>query len=456
MYLDPLAFQLCRWYLRKSGNHSVQSEFNFLGSLVRSLSKTLHDLALQLSSDTAHTPESSFKAKAPWPLSPQRHNQRTVHTLTTLSISGFLATMTTVQDSFEMAIASSEVNIQCATEVSCSGYQLRHQPPQIIWQLLAPRLRQKARVMPNIHDPRMYSESPWGAFDKLAKLSDPKNREDFFFAKDSLNKSSSVLEKLPTELLDSIIEKLNSFEAVVHLGLCSKSMWNRALGYVLDERRRRAGCWAKTPILCAAETVDDFPDALIDIDRTTDEGPRTWFQRVTNDFQELRRAEKLHECFEFLCEALREGNLEGDCELPGQNWHWRCPSILKSKVEAVLQELREPRACKSWVLRNLTEKTFVRLQLVRDTEKYGYESRTFVVHVDGDDPGMSLDQLLLKKICWSGRHEDGNGPKGEWAGHCFDVVESGSWSFGRDHWLDVTDGSQVTKVTTNPEEGDAH
>lgn len=294
--------------------------------------------------------------------------------------------------------------------------------------------------MPHWGDPRMPSEGSWGAFDLLTKL--PEARSDTIFLND-LNKSQatqSSLEKLPTELLRSVFENIEDFsDFALQLGVCSKTMWNRVIGYILDDRRSHMGGWAGTKILCAAETIDDFHESLQSEACVGTAGAKDWFKLATDHFQAPRSGENWHELFDPYVEALEEGELSDDWDQAERSklWFWSCASVLKPRAEAVLHELREPLRCKTWMLRNLTEKSYVRLQLIRDTKRCVHRSHTYVVHVDGA-PQISLDKLLVRRICWSGRDEQREGLKGGWAGHRFDVVESRLMEPEHEGWMDVT------------------
>lgn len=204
------------------------------------------------------------------------------------------------------------------------------------------------------------------------------------------------------------------------------------------------GGWAGTKILCAAETIDDFPESLRSESWVETPKAKDWFKEATERLEAPRSGENWHGLFDSYVGILEDGEFSDDCDQAERSklWFWSCASVLKPRAEAVLQELREPLGCKTWMLRNMTEKSYVRMQLIRDTERCVHRSRTYVVHVDGA-PGISLDRLLVRRICWSGRDEQGAELKGEWAGHCFDVVESRLMEGEQEGWTDVT--SQIIR-----------
>lgn len=290
----------------------------------------------------------------------------------------------------------------------------------------------------------MYSDHRWGAFAKLVNKQSPSIKSDELFFELPHTAKLTRLEGLPTELLDMIFEILKSDKAmpwfIFVLALTSKTMWNKILQHFLESEKSCVGCWAGTPLVCAAETMEDFPSA--ELGRVGEEGARKWLARAADEFLELRDVPERLAYYQCLLLEDAEGWDRADDEEKEEieMMFGLLPKVLKPKIEAILSDVQPPRKDGLWMLRNLTEGKFVRLRMFQGTEWPNYLDLEWLENVDIEKE-TSLDAMLLRKICWSGSHEDGAGPKGEWAGHCFDIIEGET--FEEEGWEDVTDSVAV-------------
>ncbi|CAJ2502407.1 Uu.00g098010.m01.CDS01 [Anthostomella pinea] len=333
------------------------------------------------------------------------------------------------------------------------------------WHILLPLLhRRQALVALNkgpFHrhgTPKDYVESDLGfdAFNKLAPFDNEVTSAKASAALNTVTVRSpstfklSPLESLPAELLANILadSELGPYD-VLALGVCSSTLWSHVLFHVQQVRHRTAVPFANTPFLCSGTWLTELPPALYEL-----------FPRETS-------VEKVY--------RLRTRRWFGPC--PARRWNWGAVSsygavqaddprsVWMTAFEALavdnldvfcqyglrrsLEALFEPadiRQEKDWVLRDLTAKESVRLELAGSAGSQGVK-----VHVE-KVPSLSLDNALMLRICrggaagpgWSGESQKYRDlVSGKWAGHCFDVVQRDDESLESAGYEDVTE--QIAK-----------
>lgn len=236
----------------------------------------------------------------------------------------------------------------------------------------------------------------------------------------------SRIEQLPQELLDYILSFLER-SAVLSLGLCSRFLWKKVMAHARDEVRLNMGCWAGTPVICGATTLQDFPDVL-QTQLPNQPAADIRIRRAMSTYLELERRDTAMSWRAALDEVTSS-------------------SALRSSLERALH-ITHTIAGSRWLLRNLSTNEFVWLQFSRDISAAPTEPDwghwlffPKCVHIE-DEPLLSLDAALVMRTAWTGI-DPADGPirrptrNSVWAGHRFDVIRGGE--FDEEGWEIVTE-----------------
>ncbi|KAH9823737.1 hypothetical protein Tdes44962_MAKER04481 [Teratosphaeria destructans] len=299
----------------------------------------------------------------------------------------------------------------------------------------------------------------WDAFRKLAKPSTIARNTVPLEAIMPQTTQLSPIEGMPAEIMSMILEDpALTREDRIAFGISSKTLWTHLLSHAQQDARRSLALWADTPLICTGTWLEDLPETIY------------------TAYPNVRAREQ-----EYLKKSRRSRAWYGPC--PSRGWNYRhirggddtrpsCQETWLAAYEAVASEtvpesyrprLQETLAAASagpafwtqrdWILRNKTTKQFFRVEV--DQPQNGQEP---CVHVRSA-PWLSLDRALLLRVCWGvadwesrcSRTQERNLKlaRGEWAGHCFDVVEDLSFDVGQ--WRDVTKEIKEEGATCVPE-----
>ncbi|KAF5638086.1 hypothetical protein F52700_4790 [Fusarium sp. NRRL 52700] len=204
------------------------------------------------------------------------------------------------------------------------------------------------------------------------------------------------LEMLPAELLAAIFELLE-VEDTVALAMCSQTLWSRTMNWVKGSyvQWKNEYSWANTPMICTVETLRVLPKALQyilpeptseDIEMESELAGRRhhlattwasiWFNEAVDNYEKVP----------FPYDSLYEEAFLRHLEMAS------IPERLHPIMKACLPRLSlEPGS--SWLLRNLTEQEYIRMEAVVTSDNEATISL----------PGrqwLTLDILLLWLISW--------------------------------------------------------
>lgn len=253
----------------------------------------------------------------------------------------------------------------------------------------------------------------------------------------------SSLESMPAELLtlvlgDSSLER----QDVISLGFASDLLWLHVLQHIEKECPLDPAPWADTEIACTGTYLTDLPpsfekDGLAH--SSTGVSTETWWGDQMGLARRINWA------------------AVGNFEKPGENLEdaWRdafigntnvAPDIPKARLARMSRELfsvssqiRHSDIDGAWALRNLTTREYVRCR-----PGQGPAGRRGLV----DHPEarwLRLDDVLLMRICWTSLGHGGDDSeklgiyRGQWAGHCFDIVALDADELVvNEEWRDIT------------------
>ncbi|KAF2770267.1 hypothetical protein EJ03DRAFT_78072 [Teratosphaeria nubilosa] len=278
---------------------------------------------------------------------------------------------------------------------------------------------------------------PWDAFRKLAKPSTI--ARNIMLPETIMPQTAqlSSIEKMPAEIISMILEDRVAF------GISSTTLWTHLLSHAQQDTRRSMSSWADTPLICTGTWLQDLPKTIY-----------TAYPDVWEREQEYLRRTRV---WYGPCPA-REWNykhirLEKDSRQSCKEKWLAAYDAVASKVlpKLNLSTLHVTLAAAStgpafwtrrnWILRNKTTKQFFRIKVDQPRHFQGPS-----IHV-GSAPWLSLDRVLLLRVSWGvadwdpsrSRPQETNLKltRGEWAGHCFNVVEDMSFDVGQ--WRDVTE-----------------
>jgi len=346
-------------------------------------------------------------------------------------------------------VSTAPVDLECLSLPAESTDELGR------WTLLAPKLEQQQSLpMVNPRDRDFFRpggspesflqhEMSFDAFTKLFKphTLSPSPASARQSPRLKAPTSSSRLESIPSEMIRNVIADLD-LDDLVALGLCSQRLWAHVVPQIHRHYRNGYGTWARTPIVCTGTYLEDLPQAVFDIlpevearfkewnpnaSRYRNMSPaRRWNWTAVRDFTQVPPPEddeqyKVRQTFEKLVQASN------------------IPSTLHAPMRDALDKLHPD----LWpnhtllFLRNHTTRHFVRMRLTSDPQHKAV--------VEGSDR-LTLDALLIRRICWSLPNDMRPHPvltpeaslkRGEWAGHAFDLVDEPSFE-EREKWEDIT------------------
>lgn len=323
---------------------------------------------------------------------------------------------------------------------ACSGRRAQLEG----WILLAPALKQKQELPigggkgrdPNI---RAYlsKERSFGAFQKLARcqFEEESQANDKMLFRIKADQQISTLESLPTELLDLIFEYLER-PSKITLGLCSTLLWNTVVIHSRNELRSQLGCWAGSPLICAAQDSENLPESIGDILSESIDGEDSHntsasrLARAIGSYQETESQDVSKSWQTALSDVLSREPVT--------------PSLTSELTSSLATALHVPytQIGEYWFLRILTAHEFIRLQCgkplwpLKAAQPSGPSSP--FLHVE-DEPYFGLDKALLMQIARSSRSVGRSTIQGPWAGHSFDVVPSRAHDLEHDEWRDITE-----------------
>lgn len=253
--------------------------------------------------------------------------------------------------------------------------------------------------------------------------------------------SASRLEALPAEILALVLTSGRlSMRDQLNLGRSSQTLWMHVWRHIREDCRRRAAPWAGTSLIATGNWLQDLPQRLYDLFPEIQKRDRLW---------ERGQIRRLGMCPARQWNADARGEYE-DVEGKDRGREWLgagkegglSMGLVESLEEAV--EIRRGRGEK-WMLRNLSMMEFVRLEIIEGDEQSEGEGVQGVV-IAGKE-SLSLDEILLMKICWTEPFIDISDEddettsitRGDWAGHRFDVVPEEDGGAVVEGWRDVTD-----------------
>jgi hypothetical protein len=314
------------------------------------------------------------------------------------------------------------------------------------WNILAPRLRKIHRLVTNGHrtyrirNPTEFlfnDQNSWNSWSKLAHLGTPHNAASRPLSRRARRPSPlSKLESLPSELLASIIDDaVLEKRDLMALALASETLWEHVLSHVEKECSLAKPSMAGVELACTGTYLIDLPESFAQ-------------GELARSSVEIWRGG-------YMCEARKVNwaAVEGyDAveETPEEAWRfaWKAHAELASFPARLARKLgveflgrcsalRGSSPDALWVLRNLTTREYVRCR----PGEGPMEKRGFVDCEDGRVK-VRVDDVLLLRICWTkvGDWDDQEGLgiyRGQWAGHCFDIV---MWERldGVEGWRDCT------------------
>lgn len=320
------------------------------------------------------------------------------------------------------------------------------------WHILAPRSRKIQRLAPPDHsiygtlDPQQYlfnNNNSWNSWSKLALRVAP-HQTPTPAVRRSLPSSErrtsplSKLESLPSELLALVIEDSTLTKSdVIALGLASETLWGHVLRHVEKD------CWLAAPSMAGVE-IACTGSYLLDLPPSFAQGDLAKSSVVIWDGGFMCEARKINWAATSSYDAVQETPEEAwRAVWMEQDGHLACfPPGAARKMSADFaancSALRGASPDALWVLRNLTTREYVRCR----PGEGPLERRGFVDCKDGTVK-VRVDDVLLLRICWTKVEawddmEELGIFRGEWAGHCFDIVP---WERldGDKGWRDCTD-----------------
>ncbi|MCJ1458681.1 hypothetical protein MMC28_009055 [Mycoblastus sanguinarius] len=253
----------------------------------------------------------------------------------------------------------------------------------------------------------------------------------------------SRLELMPTELLAMVLGSSSlKRKDIIALGLCSEVLWTHVLRHAEKDTRTAAAPWAGAEIACTGTRLTDFPEPFANLDLAKSLVDESEVGRVCSTGERSAR--------DVYLAALKHFDIPS--EDPENDWR-----LALDVLHTAQNNIPKPRLCKMsdellsmtsrmpfssliapWILRNLTTKEYVRCCPRSESGKrQGYV----------DDPEVNrlrIDDILVMRIFWTTRRprprmKHNEIYRGQWAGHCFDIVELREENLATgDEWKDVT------------------
>ncbi|KAH6880637.1 hypothetical protein B0T10DRAFT_411533 [Thelonectria olida] len=333
------------------------------------------------------------------------------------------------------------------------------------WWLLAPQKKQRI-MLPNHDNTTCWDLSPkyfctyylsFNAFKLLCDSLGNTNIKTKEHLIDGLNQvmprkaaRQSQLEKLPSELLGTLFHILEAKD-FVSLSLCSQTLWNHAITWAQNgfRRWRNEYSWAGTPIICTGTHLHVLPQLMYDMFPEAKPGPQP--QGLTPRQKKRRRAEweQASDWNYFVTSRYNKSPLPYDEGYREEFWKVissaGIPENLHKLIAACFPTLEVEHGSK-WYLRNLTQKEYIRMELITTADG------EVTVALEGK-PWLTLDILLMWLISWNQKRDgttftweelNERGRVGDdfmlmragiWAAHALDVVDE---EMG-EGWFDRTD-----------------
>lgn len=245
----------------------------------------------------------------------------------------------------------------------------------------------------------------------------------------------------PLELLDMIVAELPDGDLLALACTCA-SMLDLAVRHIRRRIQSRAGAWVGQEIACTGTYLQDLPANFLKDDLAyqsvgmpaplpNEQGRRRFPHHGMAPARSMNwRALSMYDQAAKLDREAWLKELSIRTEAEGES------SVARTIIEQTLSLQNLYRQDRSWVLRNLDTKEFVRCYTGKDCRGY--------VEASGDSAQpLKLDYALLCRISWTdsdGREYKFNQvQRGVWAGHRFEIVSLDSISPSEaSGWTDVT------------------
>lgn len=323
------------------------------------------------------------------------------------------------------------------------------------WHILLPQRRQRQ----TLRSTDCYSSSPpdfliadvgFDALNKLARIENnrPRSTDSGLGTGAARSTQLSPLEAMPAELLANILDDPGLDPAdILAVGVCSTTLWSHALLHIRQARRRDASPFANTPLLCTGTHLTELPSAVHELYPEQLAKQREWDRRPQGYGRAVSRGMCPARVWNWAA-VSKYDRLEGDSAsiwlsafdaLEIEDVHLFCSYSLRRSLETLLR----PQAFddkSGWILRNMTAREYVRLELVASEQDHNARA-----NVEGAS-SLSLDKALVLRICWGGAWGWGDENKrerdlcsGKWAGHYFDVVRKDAGALVGAGWQEVTE-----------------
>jgi hypothetical protein len=287
-------------------------------------------------------------------------------------------------------------------------------------------------------------EMNWNAWYKLARPILPALTSSERPSQSAIRLPSgrSYVETMPAELLamvlnDGALDKSD----IICFGMASEPLWQHTLQHIRKERRPvPAAPWAGVELACTSTYLIDLPGPFTD-----------------NDL--ARSSVQSHHCPPMVLARQINWAAMRDYDVPSEDpeiaWNLAFEAhrgvaghISEAQFTKFGDNLRSVSRtfCNNyrngiWILRNLSTREYVRCR----PQAYLGGTRGYVDHPDGK--WLCIDDVLLMRICWTTstawdpKDDIIVSRRGQWAGHCFDIValdREEAFRLVNGKWKDVT------------------
>ena len=317
------------------------------------------------------------------------------------------------------------------------------------WNILVPRIKQLQPVGDEedmLYGPlsAIFRKTELDFWSKLAKPLVMPDSSDLMHTRQRATRSTArardaaspcLLEFLPTELLDMVLERLQNAD-IMAVAMCSDILWKRAMRHVQARLESSVAPWAGMEIACTGIYLMDLPEAFekdglahrsVDLDRAPGGSmcmPRQFNWAAINQYgRGVSQSAAVDDWLSLLQHHFpRKGRRDTKY------------ISLRRYVAKFRESLIQPRSRVDgvYILRNFTTKEFVRLRYPRRIYK---QPTIDVARMNW----CGLNDIFLLRICWTidgfyGRPPD----KGRWAGHRFDITAASADDDQFAEWTDAT------------------
>lgn len=286
------------------------------------------------------------------------------------------------------------------------------------WWILAPQKKQRI-MLPNHENTTCWELSPqyfctyhlsFNAFRLLCNPLDNTHIKTKGHLIDGLSQvmprkaaRQSQLERLHPELLGRLFELLDP-EDFAALGLCSQTLWTQAITWAQNGYRRWGTeySWAGTPIICTGSRLHALPQPIYDMFPEAKPGLKP--EGLTARQRNRRRAE-WEQASDWNYNVTSRYNKS---PVPyAEDYREKFWEVISSA--SIPENLHEPMAAcfptldvqrgSKWYLRNLTQKEYIRMELVTTSDG------EITVALAGKH-WLTLDILLVWLISWNQKRDD--------------------------------------------------